>query len=94
MNIVSRKMEEDIRSSGLEDVSIRIGLRTVEIYVSHQLIKTHLRNMDSGQWVTDEQDYSVQAQKYLTYNPEYCIEKAKGIGESVLTMVSVVLTNP
>ena len=77
-----------------EDVSIRIGLRTVEIYVSHQLIKTHLRNMDSGQWVTDEQDYSLQAQKYLTYNPEYCIEKAKGIGESVLTMVSVVLTNP
>ena len=72
--------------------SIRIGLRTVEIYYLHQLIKTHLRNITSGQWVTDEQDYSEQAQKYLSHHPEYCTERAKEIGESVHTMVSSILS--
>ena len=77
-----------------KDVSIRLGLRTVEIYFSHELIKSHVREMASGKWVTDEQDYSEQAQKYLTFSPEYCLEKAKEIGESVHLLLSVILSQP
>ena len=74
-----------------KDVNIRVGLRTVEIYSSHQLIKTHLREFDSGKWVTDEADYSEQAKKYLCSTPEFCLEKAKEIGESVYTLLLVIL---
>lgn len=75
-----------------KDVSIRLGLRTVEIYCSHELIKSHIREMSTGKWVTDEQDYSEQAQKYLTFSPAYCLEKAKEIGESVHSLLGVILS--
>jgi hypothetical protein len=48
-----------------EEISVRIGLKTVSAYYKHQIVKTHPRNYGSGQWITDEKDYPKSALYYL-----------------------------
>ena len=63
-----------------ENFSIRIGLKTIQMYYQHKLIKTHPKNKRQGQWVTDTNDYHDTAKYHLEMTPQRCLDKAKGIG--------------
>lgn len=74
-------------------VQIRVGLRTVQAYVNHTLIKTHVRHHGRGQWVTDTNDYHDSAKFYLENTASVCIETAKTIGQATDDMVTKVLAD-
>lgn len=72
-------------------LQVRFGLKTVRFYQDFQLIKTHIRNHDKGQWVTDSNDYSKSARYYLDMTPEACLEKAQSIGEATEQVIKKTL---
>jgi len=74
-------------------VQIRVGLKTVQAYVNHALIKTHVRNYGRGQWETDPNDYHDSAKYYLENTASVCIETAKTIGQATEEMVTKVLAD-
>lgn len=74
-----------------KELSIRIGLRSIQIYDNHKLIKTHVRNNAKGQWITDKNDYHENAKYYLELLPEPCINKAKLVGLATTEMIQVIL---
>ena len=74
-------------------VKIRVGLKTVQAYVNHVLIKTHIRKEGKGQWATDPNDYHESAQFYLKNTDSVCIEAAKRIGEATEQMITKVLSD-
>jgi transposase len=76
-----------------EEISVRIGLKTITAYYKHQIIKTHPRNHEKGQWVTDEKDYPKSALYYLENNPEQCINSAKTIGKATHQIVDKLLAS-
>jgi transposase len=63
-----------------EEVSIRIGLKTVSAYYKYRIIKTHPRKYGKGEWVTDQTDYPESARHYLEKTPDVCLGLAKAIG--------------
>lgn len=76
-----------------EEISVRLGMKTVTAYYKHQIIKTHARNYNKGQWITDEKDYPKSALYYLENNPEKCLSCAKGIGNSTYQVISRILAS-
>jgi len=76
-----------------EEVSIRIGLKTVIAYYKHQIIKTHPKNYDKGKWITDEKDYPKSALYYLENDPEKCLNSAKSIGNATCQITSKILAS-
>ena len=72
-------------------VQIRMGLKTVQVYSEHVLIKTHIRENRKGKWVTDEADYPDTAKFFLENTPSVCIKKAQLIGQATETIVTAVL---
>ena len=70
-----------------EELSIRIGLKTVSAYYKHKLIKTHPRNSGKGQWITDQKDYPESALYYLEKTPDICMDLAKAIGSFTHQMI-------
>lgn len=76
-----------------EEVSVRVGIKAVTAYYKHQIIKTHPRNYNKGQWITDEKDYPKSALYYLENNPEKCLSCAKDIGNSTHQVISRILAS-
>ncbi len=74
-----------------EDISVRIGLKTIRFYYDHILIKTHTRCHDKGKWITDTNDYHESAKRYLEENPENCLRKAEEMGEFTSEMITAIL---
>lgn len=74
-----------------QDVSIRLGLRNVEIYHDFKLIKTHIKLKGKGEWSTDQEDYHVQAKKYLDNTPEVCLKKAKDLNDGIYDYLNELL---
>lgn len=74
-----------------ETVSIRVGLRTIEVYHQHSLVKAHVRSMDKGQWITDKSDYPDSVHYFLSQDKGYCLAKADEIGDSVSHLISKLL---
>jgi transposase len=70
-----------------ELINVRIGLKTISAYYKHRIIKTHPRNFDKGQWITDRLDYPESARYYLDNNRDVCLELAKSIGSSTHQMI-------
>jgi hypothetical protein len=75
-----------------EDISVRVGLKTVSAYVDHNIIKTHARSYASSTWVTDDKDYSESALHYLNNNADKCLGVAEGIGEATQQVISRLVT--
>ncbi|HZH60292.1 MAG TPA: IS21 family transposase [Metabacillus sp.] len=71
-----------------EEISIRIGLKTVSAYYKHQIIKTHPRNYDNGQWITDEKDYPKSALYYLENTADKCLNTARSIGDATHQIIA------
>lgn len=70
---------------------IRATRHLVECYLDGQLIKTHVVASNKGQWITDSKDYPNSARAFLEKTPEFCLEEAKKLGESIFSLVSQVL---
>lgn len=74
-------------------IQIRVGLKTVNAYANHVLIKTHIRNYGKGQWETDVSDYPDTAKFYLEKTASVCMAAAKAVGQASEQMLKVVLTD-
>ena len=76
-----------------EEITVRIGLKTVSAYFKHKIIKTHPRNHAKGQWITDEKDYSKSALYHLEGTPDNCITSAKKIGDATSQVIVKILAS-
>ena len=76
-----------------EEISVRIGLKTVSAYYQHKIIKTHPRNFAKGQWITDLQDYPKAALQYLEKTPGICLEIASTIGNATHQTIQYTLNH-
>ena len=72
-------------------VEVHIHQRVVEIYAKHQLIRTHLRATQKGQWRTEMEDYPPYKAEYLLKTPQYCLTEAMKIGPKTYEVVSHLL---
>jgi len=72
-------------------VWIRASLRVVKFYYEDRLIKTHVRAMKKGQWLTDPNDYPKSAREFLLKTPNACLGMAEAIGEFVYQVVASIL---
>ena len=66
-----------------QEVALRVGLRTIEVFHKHQCIKAHVRCYEQGQWITDKNDYPEQARQFLDKDKAWCLARAQELGESV-----------
>lgn len=76
-----------------QDVNIRIGLKSIQVYHENKLIKTHVRSFDRGQWVTDINDYHDSAKHHIKMLPQQCIKLAQEIGEATLDFIQNILSD-
>jgi len=74
-----------------EEISVRIGLKSITAYYKHQIIKTHPRNHEKGKWITDEKDYPKSALYYLENNSKQCLNSAKNIGSATCQIITKLL---
>ena len=62
------------------EVEVQVHERVVEIYTQHDLIRTHRRAAQKGQWRTEMEDYPASKAQYLLKTPQYCLKLALRIG--------------
>ena len=74
-----------------QQVKVRAGIRTIEVYFKEVVIKVHIRKYGKGNWATDTKDYSVSALKYLENTPEKCIKDSEEIGKSTSEIIIKIL---
>jgi transposase len=65
--------------------------KEVRIFLDHQLIKTHGRSLNPGQWVTDQMDYPPQKLAYLLSTPASCLAKAAEYGAHTHALMDEIL---
>ena len=75
---------------GLE-VTVRIGLKTINIYYDNRLIKSHIKLEGRGNWQTDHNDYPQGVLKFLMKTKEKCLEEAKELGDAIAEVIAMVL---
>ncbi|MFH1125125.1 MAG: IS21 family transposase [Pseudomonadota bacterium] len=74
-------------------VMVRGDTRLVRIFLDAQLIKTHLRALRPGTWVTDTSDYPPEKLAYLMPTPTYCRKRAAEVGPQTETVVRKILSD-
>lgn len=74
------------------EVLVRAGLKTVQIYKDHKLIKTHILVSGKGNWQTDDNDYPKRIRIYLEQDRSNCLERAKEIGDSAYCVIKEILS--
>jgi transposase len=75
-----------------QQVSVRATDKVVQFFSDMKLIKTHVRSLKKGAWITDEFDYPEGARKFLQQDEEYCLGAAKEIGTATVELISSILT--
>ncbi len=74
-----------------KEVEVHVHERVVEIYAQHELVRTHLRATQKGQWQTKMEDYPPYKAQYLLKTPQYCLKIAMQIGPRTHTVVEHLL---
>ena len=74
-----------------KEVWVRGTRSLVQIFLDEQLIKTHLRALQPGTWVTDPSDYPPEKLAYLMATPTYCRKKASEIGPHTEALIQKIL---
>jgi len=74
-----------------EEVQAHIGERTVELYSGVELVSTHVRAKERGEWHTRLEHYPPEKAAYLERTPERCREIARGIGPETTKVVETLL---
>jgi len=65
--------------------------KALQIFLDHQLIKTHSRSLEPGKWVTDQMDYPPQKLAYLMSTPASCMNRAVQYGPHTHKLMEEVL---
>lgn len=65
--------------------------KTVQVFLNHQLVKTHSRTMEPGKWITDQSDYPPEKLAYLTCTPASCLARAAEYGPQTQTLIKQIL---
>ncbi len=63
-----------------QEVEVHVHERVVEIYADHELVRTHRRATQKGQWRTEMGDYPPSKAQYLLKTPQFCLKLALRIG--------------
>jgi len=71
-------------------VDVKLGSRTVEIYLDYKLLKTHSRG-DKGRRITDWNDYPPEKSAFFQRTPEWYRHKANLIGAETRETVETIL---
>jgi transposase len=74
-----------------EELQAQIGERTVELYSGVELVTTHPRAKERGEWQTRLEHYPPEKAAYLERTPERCREIARGIGPETAKVVDALL---
>jgi transposase len=72
-------------------VEVHLLERVVEIYSQHELVRTHRRAPQKGQWRTEMDDYPPYKAQYLLKTPPYCLQVAARIGTHTHAVVEHLL---
>lgn len=75
------------------EVEVHVYQRVVEIYVQHELVRTHRRAAQKGQWCTEQEDYPSFKVQYLQKTPAFCLQAAQKIGSSTHQVVEYLLAD-
>lgn len=73
------------------EVEVHVLERVVEVYFQHELVRTHLRAHQKGQWRTEMDDYPPHKAQYLIKTPQYCLKAAAIIGTNTCSVVEHLL---
>jgi transposase len=75
-------------------VSLRADSSLVKIYDSstNTVIKTHIREREKGQWVTDMNDYPPKTAEFMQKNVDTYVAEAQKIGPSTQSFVKEIFT--
>jgi len=65
----------------------------VEIYAGCELVTTHVKLHEKGQWSTRLDDYPPHKAEYLIKTPNYCRQAAERIGPATLQVVEYLLAD-
>ena len=65
----------------------------VEIYAGCELVSTHVKLHQKGQWSTRIDDYPPFKAAYLTQTPQYCRQEAQRLGPATLQVVEHLLAD-
>lgn len=74
-----------------KEVEVHVLERVVEIYSQHELVRTHLRAYQKGQWRTEMDDYPPYKAQYLLKTPQYCLKAAARIGTNTHAVIEHLL---
>jgi transposase len=65
----------------------------VEIYAGYELVTTHVKLREKGQWSTRTDDYPPFKAAYLIQTPDYCRQAAARLGPATLQVVEHLLAD-
>jgi len=75
------------------ELTAHVSERFVEIYKELELVSTHPRSTQPGQWCTRLEDYPPAKAAYLIRTPEYCKKLGAKVGPSTLQVVEQLLND-
>ncbi|MEW6418935.1 MAG: hypothetical protein AB1480_12575 [Nitrospirota bacterium] len=73
-------------------VWVRGGIKTVQIFLEGELIKTHQRAYRPGSWRTDESDYPPEQSRYIMRSVSHYQAEALKYGEHVHHLITKLMT--
>ena len=76
-----------------QEVEVHVHERVVDIYVQHELVRTHRRTTQKGQWRTEMEDYPPSKAQYLLKTPEFCLKLAEQVGPHTHQVVECLLAD-
>jgi hypothetical protein len=75
-----------------QTVDVRATSKVVQFFLEMKLLKTHVRTVDKGQWITDQLDYPESARAFLEQDEQYCLTKGQEVGNATSEFLTLILT--
>jgi transposase len=75
------------------EVEVHVHERVIEIYAHHELVRTHRRATQKGQWRTEMEDYPPSKAQYLLKTPQFCRKLALRMGPHTHQVVERLLAD-
>jgi transposase len=75
------------------EVEVHVHERVIEIYAHHELVRTHCRATQKGQWRTEMEDYPSSKAQYLMKTPQFCLKLALRMGPHTHQVVEHLLAD-
>jgi len=72
-------------------VAVRVSPRTVELYLDHTLVKSHVRQRNTRRQ-TDWDDYPAEKARFFQRTPDWCRSQAHTLGPAVAQVVEELLS--